>query len=105
MADPTEDIPPNCHLGRRDRDFELGALGLEVARAGWIRAVVQLADQLHRSLKRMKAPVAMVANVHHPPTYQATTFKDIELARSKVRILGPGIWHPVGLHAVLRSLD
>src|ERR1700722_17931639 len=105
MADPTEDIPTDRHLAWPNRDFELRALRLGVASAGRIRAVVQLADQLHRSLKCMKATVTMVANVHHPPAPRTITIKDINFPRGEIRILWPRVRHPAGLHAMPKSLD
>src|SRR6516225_12441693 len=101
VADPTEDIPPNSHLGWRDRDFELGTLCLGVARARGIGAVVQLANQFHRPFKRMKPMVAVVADVHHPPTDGAIAIKNIKFPRHKIRALGPCVWHPAALPAIL----
>jgi hypothetical protein len=105
MADPTQDIPTDYHLGGCDRDFEFGAFCLGVTRAGGIGAVVQLADQLHRSFQRMKATAAVITDVHHPPADGAITIKDIEFPQSKIRILGPDVWHPTGLQAMLKSVD
>jgi hypothetical protein len=52
----------------------------------------------------LKATRSVVADVHHPPADRAITIKDVELVQSEIRILGPGVWHPAGLHAMMRSI-
>ena len=105
MTDPAEDIPPDRPLGQSDRDFELGTCGPGVAGAGGIGAVVQHANQLHRTLERMEATVPMVTDVHHPSAGRAITIEDVELPQSEVGILGPSVWHPADLHVALKSID
>src|SRR6516165_924912 len=94
VADPKKDIPPNRHLGWCDRDFEFRTLCLEVARARGIGAMVQLANQLHRPLKRMKPMVAVVADVHQPSADRTVAIKNIEFPRRKIRVFRPCVWHP-----------
>ncbi len=62
--------------------------------------MVELADQLHRTLERMEATVAMVTDVHHPSAGRTITIEDVEFPRSEIRILGPSVWHPADLHAI-----
>src|SRR5512135_3707748 len=61
MSDPAEDVPTDRHLGQSEGDFEFGALGLGVSRAGKIGTVVELADQLHRTVQGMEAAIPMIA--------------------------------------------
>jgi hypothetical protein len=105
MADPTKHVPPDRHPGQRDCDFGLGTLRRDVARTGSIGAVVQLTDQLHRSIKRMNVPIAVVADVHQTPATRAVTINDIELPRREIRMFGPCVRHPAGLHAMLESIN
>ncbi len=99
MTDPTEDIPPDRPLGRRDRDLEFGALGLGVAGAGGIGAVVEFADELHRTLEGVNPTVPVVADIHQPSTDRTMAVEDIEFPQSKIRILGPSVGHPADLRA------
>jgi hypothetical protein len=105
MADPTEDIPSDRPLGESDRDFELRTLRLGVAGTGGVGAVVELANQFHRTLKGVDVTVPVVTDIHDAPTDRAITVEDIEFPESEIRILGPSIRHPANLHAVVRSID
>src|SRR5512135_874365 len=105
MSDPTEDIPPDCHLGQGDGDLELRALGLEVARTGGIRAAIEPAKQLHRSIKSMEATMPVVTDVHHAPTAGAIAVDDVEFPRGEIRLHGPQVRHPADLHVVVKSSE
>src|SRR5512135_16417 len=105
MSDPTEDIPPNCHLGQGDGDLELRTLGLEVARTGGIRAAIEPAQQLHRSIKGMEATMSVVTDVHHPPTAGAIAVDDVEFPGGEIRLLRPQVRHPANLHVVVKSSE
>src|SRR5262249_32193397 len=78
MPDPAEDIPPDRPLGQSDRDLELRALGPGVAGAGGIGTVVELADQLHRTLKRVEVAVPVVTDMHPAPAGRALPIEDLE---------------------------
>jgi hypothetical protein len=78
MSDPTEDVPSDRHLGQRQGDFAFGALGLGVSRTGWIGTVLELADQLHRTVQRMEPTVPVIADVHPPSTDRTVPVKDVE---------------------------
>src|SRR4028118_1383973 len=78
MADPTEDVPADGPLRQSDRDFEFGALGLGVTGTGGVGAVVELTDQLHRTVQGMDAAVPVVADVHPPPADRAVPAEDIQ---------------------------
>jgi hypothetical protein len=105
MTDPTEDIPPNRPLGKRDCGFEFRAFRLGVPGAGGIGTVVKPANQLYRALECIKATIPVVADMHHTPTGRATAIKDVELPEREIRILGPNVWHPASLHAALWSIN
>jgi 4-hydroxy-3-methylbut-2-en-1-yl diphosphate synthase IspG/GcpE len=67
--------------------------------------VVELADQLDRTIERMDSAVPMVTDIHHAPAERALTVEDIKFPESEIRILGPGIRHPAHLHPVARFID
>jgi hypothetical protein len=50
----------------------------------------------------MKAAMAVIANVHHPPARGTTAIENVEFPQTKVRIVGPSVRHPAGLHAMLK---
>src|SRR4051795_13102817 len=97
MTDPTEDIPADGPLGGGDGDLELGAFRPGVAGAGRIGAVVEPAEQLHRPLEGMEAPVAVVTDVHHPSAGRAIAIDDVDLPQGEVGIFGPGVGHRADL--------
>ena len=97
MPDPAEDIPTDGHLGQGDSDFEFGALGLGVSRTGRIGTVVELADQLHRTVQGMEAAIPVIADVHHPTTDRTVPVKDIEFPESEIGVRRPSVSHPVDL--------
>ena len=45
--------------------------------------MVEFADQLHRPFECMNAAVAMVADVHHPPTGRTSTVEEVEFPKSE----------------------
>jgi hypothetical protein len=51
MTDLAKDVPTDRHLGQGDGDFKLGPLGLGVSPTGTIGAVIELADELHRTVQ------------------------------------------------------
>ena len=67
--------------------------------------MVKLADQLQRAFQRMKATVAMVTDVHHPPAGRTITIEDVEFPESEIGIPGPLVGHPADLHVLVRSID
>ena len=87
------------------RDFEFGTLGLGVPGTAGIGAVVELADQFHRTFEGMKATIPVIADVHHASTDRTVAIKDVEFPRSEIRILRPWYRHRADLHAALKSLD
>ncbi len=105
MADPTKHVPSDRPLGQRDGDFKFRAFRPGVTRAAWVGAVVELADQLDRTIKHMDSAVPMVTHIHHASAERALTVEDIKFPESEIRILGPGIRHPAHLHPVTRSID
>ena len=105
MADPTEDVPPNGPLGPSDCDFEFGALGLGVTGTAGVGAVVELTDQLHRTIQGMNAAMTVIADVHHPSAERAVPVEDIEFPEGEIGILRPGVRHSAGLYTVVRKLS
>ena len=73
MTDPTEEIPPARALGQSDRDLESRAFRLGVTGATGVRAVVELADQLHRTSLGEEAAIPEGADVHHLATGREIT--------------------------------
>ncbi len=59
--------------------------------------MVEFADQLHRPFERKKAAVAMVADVHHPPTGRTSTIEDVEFPKSEIGIQRSLVRHPANL--------
>ena len=78
MSDPAEDVPADRPARRSDAGLRFGALGLGVAGAVTIGAMVEFADQLHRPFESMEATVAMVTDVHQPPAARAGAVDDVE---------------------------
>src|SRR6266536_4859478 len=105
MANPTEDIPADGPLGQSEGDFGLRTLGLGVAGAVRIRAVIEPASQLDRPLEGMKPPRPVVTDVHHPSPGGAVPIQDVELPQGEVGILGPVVGHRADLPWALRSVD
>src|SRR5512133_3197420 len=97
MSDPAEDVPADRPVRWGDGDFELRALGLGVTGAAGIGAVVELADQLHRSVEGMEVPLPVIADVHHPSTGRAIAVKDVEIAEGEIGIRRPLVGHPADL--------
>src|SRR5512147_1208163 len=86
MSDPAKHVPADGPLGRGDGGFDLGALGLGVARAVGVGAVVQLTDQLPGALKRMQATMAVIADMHPPPTDRTVAVKDVKFEESDTNV-------------------
>src|SRR5829696_91814 len=105
MADPTQDVPADGPLGRRDGGLEFGTLGLGVTGAAGVGAVVELADQLDGALQGVDATIPVVADIHHAPTDRAVAVQDVEFPEGEVGIRGPGVRHPEDLHAAASSVD
>jgi hypothetical protein len=105
MPDPAEDVPADSPVWRGDRGFEFGALGLGVSRAVRIGAMVELADQLHRTLQGMNAAVPVVADVHHPATDRTGAIEDIEFPEGEIGIRRPVVGHRAGLHVMGRTVE
>ena len=99
--DPAEDVPADRPARWCDRGFLFGALGLGVPGAVTIGAMVELADQLHRTFQRMKATIAMVADMHHPPAGWTITIEDVEFPESEIGIRRPFVRHPADLHVLV----
>ena len=105
MSDPAKDIPRDRHLGQGEGDFEFGALGLGVSRTGRIGTVVELADQLHRTVQRMETTVPVIADVHQPSTGRAVPVKDVEFPKGEIRVRRPSVSHPAYLRDHEPSVD
>jgi hypothetical protein len=105
MSDPAEDVPTDRHLGQSEGDFEFGALGLGVSRTGRIGTVVELADQLHRTVQGMEAAMPVIADVHLPPTDRTVPVKNIEFPQSEICVQRPSVSHPADLRDHEPSVD
>ena len=101
MSNPAEDVPADRPTRRGDGEFLFGTLRLGVAGAVTVGAMVELADQLHRPLECMKSAVAMIADVHHPPTGRTRTVEDIQFPQSVIGIRRPFVRHPADLHVLV----
>src|ERR1035441_7446977 len=97
MSDPAEDVPTNRHLGQSEGDFQFRALGLGVSWTGRIGTVVELANQLHRTVQGMEAAIPVIADVHHPTTDRTVAVKDIEFPQSEIGVHRPSVSHPADL--------
>jgi hypothetical protein len=80
-------------------------LGLGVSRTGRIGTVVELADQLHRTVQRMEPTVPVIADVHPPSTDGTVPVKDVEFAQREVGVLRPSVSHPAYLRDHEPSFD
>jgi hypothetical protein len=100
MPDPTKDVPSDGPFGQRDGDLKFRTLRLGVTGAAGIGAVVELADQLDRTIESVDPTVPVVTDIHHTPAERAITVEDLQFPESEVRILGQAIRHPALLHAV-----
>ena len=105
MSDPAEDVPTDRQFRESDRDLELGALRLGMTRTVRIGTVVELADQLHRSIQGMEVAIPVIADVHHASTDRTVTVKDIEFQQSEIRVRWPLVSHPADLLAHEPSID
>ena len=105
MPNPAEDVPANRPVRWGNHGFLFGALRLGVAGAVRIRAMVEFADQLHRPFECMNAAVAMVADVHHPPTGRTSTVEQVEFPKSEIGIRRPLVRHPAALHVQVQSVN
>jgi hypothetical protein len=105
MSDPAEDVPGDGHLGQRQGDFEFGAFGPGVTRTGGVGTVVELADQLHRTVQRVEPAVPVVADVHAPSTGRAVPVEDVEFPQREVRVSRPTVSHPAYLRDHEPSVD
>src|SRR3954447_11971021 len=105
MSDPAEDVPADRHLGQSEGDFEFGALGLGVSRTGGIGTVVELADQLDRTIQGMEAAIAMIADVHPPSTDRTVPVQDVEFPEREIGVRRPLVSHPAELRDHEPSID
>src|SRR5204863_9807779 len=100
MAGPTEEAPDDAPAGQGDGRFDLGTLGLGVPRATRIGAVVELADEMDRSVEGEEVTMAMVADIHPAATVGAVAIEDVELPGREVGRLRPEMRHDVALLAI-----
>ena len=105
MSDPAEDVPANRPVRWGDRGLQFGALRLGVAGTGPIRAVVQLADQLHRAFEGVKAAVSVVADMHPASTDRTGAVENVEFPVREIGILGPLVRHRADLPVLVMSVD
>ena len=105
MSNPAEDVPADRHLGQSNGDFEFGTLGLGVSWTARIGTVVELADQLHRSVQGMEAAIPMIADVHHPSADRTVAVKDVEFPQGEIRVGRPSVSHSAYLRDNELSLD
>src|SRR4051794_34967208 len=105
MPDPAEDVPADRHLGQGDGDLEFGALGPGVPRTRPIGAVVELADQLHRTVQGVEATIPVIADVHPPSTGRTVAVEDVEFPESEIGIRRPMVSHPAELPDHEPSVD
>ena|SRR6516164_7632212 len=105
MSDPTEDVPTDRHLGQSQGDFEFRALGLGVTWTGGIGTVIELADQLHRTVQRMEPTIPVIADVHPPSTGRTIPVKDVEFPQREIRVRRPSVSHPAYLRDHGPSVD
>ena len=52
--------------------------------------MVEFTDQLHRPFECMNAAVAMVADVHHPPTGRTSTVEQIKSSSRRAKSVSEG---------------
>jgi hypothetical protein len=93
MADPAEDVPADAPAGQGDGRLDLGAHGRGVARAAWVGAVVELADEMDGTVQGEEMAMAMVADIHQVAAAGAVAVEDVKLPFGEVRILGPVVRH------------
>src|SRR6476620_3583699 len=93
MSDPAEDIPGDRHLEQRQGDFEFGAPGPGVTWTGGIGTVVELADQLHRTVQRVEPAIPVIADVHPPSTDRTVPVQGVEFPEGEIRVRRPSVSH------------
>jgi hypothetical protein len=59
--------------------------------------MVELADQLHRTVQGREAAIPVIADVHHPTTDRTVAVKDIEFPQGEIRVHRPSVSHPADL--------
>src|SRR3954451_3262860 len=101
MANPTENVPADGPLRQSDGEFEFGALGVGVTGAGGVGAMVELTDQLHRTIQGMDTAIPMIADVHHPSAERAVPVEDFEFPEGEIRLFRPGVRHSADLQVVV----
>ena len=101
MSNPAEDIPANRPTRRGDGNFEFGTLGLGVTGTETIRAMVELADQLHRAVQCMEAAIPVIADVHHATAGRTGPVNDVKFPEGEISIRGPFERHPADLHVLV----
>jgi hypothetical protein len=87
-----------------DGRFNLGTLGLAVSGTTRIRAMVELADQLHRTFEGIDVTISVITDVHYVPTVWAVAIVDVEFPQREIGIRRPMVRHRADLHALVRSL-
>src|SRR3954453_2960114 len=105
MSDPAEDVPGDRHLGQGEGDLEFRTLGPGVTRTGGIGTVVELADQLHRTVQRVEPAIPVIADVHPPSTDRTVPVQDVEFPQREVRVSRPTVSHPAHLRDHEPSVD
>ena len=89
VADPAEDVPADGHLGQRDRDLRLRALGARVAGAGPVGSVFELADQLNGPVQGVDASSAAVADKRLAAVRRTGAVEDVEFLLREACVVGP----------------
>jgi hypothetical protein len=87
-------------MRKSDHGFLLRTLGLGMSGTVAVRAVVELANQLHGPVEGMETSLAMVTDMHPAAARGTIAFEDIKLPGSEFQVLGPGESHGAVLRAV-----
>ncbi len=95
MPDPAEDVPADAPTGQGDRRFDHGTLGLGMPGTAWIGAMVELADEMDRTIEGEEVAMAVVADVHFVTTVRAVAIDDVKFPEGEVGILRPEMRHDV----------
>jgi hypothetical protein len=64
-----------------------------MTRAIGIGTVVELTDELDRTIEGVDSAIPMVTHIHHAPAGRAITIEDVEFPEGEIRVLGPDIRH------------
>ena len=84
---------PMAHLGRAMVTSSSGLLVLACPGQSGSGQWLSLQISSHRAVEGMEAAIAVIADVHHPPTGRAVAVEDVEFPESEIGIRGPVVRH------------